>query len=273
MMSKSMRPCGSDEEEKMKKILTALIVAIIAGSGLWASAPSAEICPVCLFPHEGWTHMDSSAVPEPPVMHEPVIVLDEPGISAAIPEDGGLVSDDRIWTAAAENDVTFTLSAGFSMPRLMTAWWLDCLAPVDDDSWKSDWIVDARGGMLFSVKDDLRIGFETGAILHLDGDEGVSSYDIPAMAKLSWEPQVGILSFPVRLGSGLFTGFSPVTRETTVGVILDASIGIQLELGGGFILSLDTRADAQMRLDIKNGFDSRIEVMWIPAVLTLGVRF
>lgn len=268
-----MRPCGSDEEEKMKKILTALIVAIIAGSGLWASAPSAEICPVCLFPHEGWMHMDPSAVPEPPVMYEPVIVLDDPGISAAIPEDGGLVSDDRIWTVAAENDVTFTLSAGFSMPQLMTAWWLDCLAPVDDDSWKSDWIVDARGGMLFSVKDDLRIGFETGAILHLDGDEGVSSYDIPAMAKLSWEPQAGILSFPVRLGSGLFTGFSPVTRETTVGVILDASIGIQLELGGCFILSLDTRADAQMRLNIKNGFDSRIEVMWIPAVLTLGVRF
>ena len=235
-------------------IITAVLLAMLSMTGAFADGVTAETCPVCLFPHENEAHL--SAVPEAPTMYPPVAV------PYAVQATLETVHDE---------DIDMTFSVGATSGRLSWAWWLDCMAPAGLE--KDAWIVDARAGLLFGKTELFSIGFEAGALLHLDGKGSVDAYDIPLMLKMAIVPESGIVGFPVRLGIGVFTGFSPITREVSFGTAADASVGLLVRLGGHFSLGVDTKVEALMRLDVKNGYDSTFELMWIPAVVTLGVRF
>ena len=237
---------------KRTKILAVLL--LLLATVAYASDMKAEICPVCLFPHEAGVHQ--AAILEPPAMLLPVTV------PYAVPETPDVIHDEAI---------DLTLSVGATSGKLSWAYWLDCFAPADIE--KDSWIVDAKAGLSFRKTDLFSFGFEAGALLHLDGKGSVDAYDIPLMLKMALVPEAGIIGFPIRLGIGLFTGFSPVTRDVSFGTAVDASMGLLVRLGEYLSLGVDTKVEALMRLDVDNGYDSTFELMWIPAVVTLGIGF
>ena len=237
---------------KRTKILAVLLLLLVAAA--YASDMKTEICPICLFPHESGFHQTAS--PEAPTMYSPVTV---PYATQSALET---VHDD---------DLDLTLSVGTTSGRLSWVYWLDCMASTGLE--KDSWIVDARAGLSFRKTELFYFGFEAGALLHLDEKGSVDAYDIPLMLKMALVPETGIVGFPIRLGIGVFTGFSPVTREVSFGTAADASLGLLVRLGENFSLGVDTKVEALMRLDAENGYDSTFELMWIPAVVTLGIRF
>ena len=228
-----------------------LLLLLVATA--YASDMKTEICPICLSPHESGFHQ--TAIPEAPTMYPPVAV---PYAVTAETED----SDD---------DIGLTFSVGAAPGMFTWSWWLDCMAPTGLE--KDTWIVDARAGLSFMKTDLFSFGFEAGALLHLDEKGNVEAYYIPLMLKMALVPEAGIVGFPVRLGIGVFTGFSPITREVSLGTAMDASLGLLVRLGEHLSLGVDTKVEALMRLDVENGYDSTFELMWIPAVVTLGIRF
>lgn len=232
----------------MKKILLSISILLLAICGAYAS-PVAEHCPICLFPHSGEGH---EVVPAP-VMHQPEAVQLMPAID--LHEEG----DDSLY-----------ISAGIAPGRFSRSFWLDCLADAGTAAGPS---LDARLGMSFGTGGILSFGFEAGALLHFSEDWKPQSYDVPVMLKLTIMPEAGIVSFPTRFGIGGFSGFSPDTREVSFGAMADVSAGIGITLGGHLTASVETRLDALMRLDVQDGRDSMLDLIWVPAVLTLGVRF
>ena len=237
---------------KRTKILAVLL--FLLATAAYASDMKTEICPICLFPHENGFHQVD--VPEAPTMYPPVTV------PYAVQTAADSVHDE---------DIDLTFSLGATSGKLTWSWWLDCMAPTGLE--KDSWIVDARAGLSFMKTDLFSLGFEAGALLHLDEKGSVEAYDIPLMLKMAIVPESGIIGFPIRLGIGIFTGFSPVTREVSFGTAVDASLGLLVRLGEHFSLGIDTKVEALMRLDVENGYDSTFELMWIPAVVTLGIRF
>ena len=237
---------------KRTTILAVLLLLLVAAA--YASDMKTEICPICLFPHENRLHQ--TANPEVPTMYPPVAV------SYAVQATPETVHDE---------DIDLTFSVGETSGKLSWSWWLDCMAPTNLE--KDSWIVDARAGLSFRKTDLFSFGFEAGALLHLDEKGSVASYDIPLMLKMALVPEAGIIGFPVKFGIGLFTGFSPITRDVSFGTAVDASMGLLVRLGEHLSLGVDTKVEALMRLDVKNGYDSTFELMWIPAVVTLGIRF
>ena len=236
---------------KRTTILAVLLLLLVATA--YASDMKSEVCPICLFPHENEVHL--SVVPEAPTMYPPVAV---PYAVTAETED----SDD---------DIGLTFSVGAAPGMFIWSWWLDCMAPTGLE--KDSWIVDARAGLSFTKTDLFSFEFEAGALLHLDGKGSVDAYDIPLMLKMAIVPEAGIVGFPIRLGIGVFMGFSPITRDVSFGTAVNASVGFLVRLGEHFLLGVDTKVDALMRFDVENGYDSTFELMWIPAVVTLGIRF
>ncbi len=237
---------------KRTKILVVLLLLLVAAA--YASDMKTEICPICLFPHESGLHQ--TAIPEAPTMYSPVAV---PYAVQATPE------------TVHDADIDLTFSVGATSGMFLWSWWLDCMAPTGLE--KDSWIVDAKAGLSFRKTDLFSFGFEAGALLHLDGKGSVDAYDIPLMLKMALVPEAGIIGFPIRLGIGIFTGFSPITREVSFGTAVDASVGLLVRLGEYLSLGVDTKVEALMRLDVENGYDSTFELMWIPAVVTLGIRF
>ena len=236
---------------KRTKILAVLL--LLMATAAYASDMKAEICPICLFPHENGLHqMD---VPEAPTVLPPVMV------PYAV-QTADVVHDE---------DIDLIFSLGATSGKLSWAYWLDCMAPTGFE--KNSWIVDARAGLSFRKTALFSFGFEAGALLHLDRKGSVEAYDIPLMMKMALVPETGIVGFPIRLGIGIFTGFSPVTRDVSFGTAADVSLGLLVRLGEHFSLGVDTKVEALMRFDVKNGYDSTFELMWIPAVVTLGIRF
>ena len=235
---------------KRTKIMAVLLLLLVAAA--YASDMKTEICPICLFPHENGLHQVD--VPEASTMYPPVAVP-----YAVSVETGN------------DEDIELTFSAGVTPGMLTWSWWLDCMAPTGLE--KDAWIIDARAGLSFRKTDLFSFGFEAGALLHLDGKGSVDAYDIPLMLKMALVPETGIVGFPIRLGIGLFTGFSPVTREVSFGTAADASMGLLVRLGEHLSLGVDTKVEALMRLDVDNGYDSTFELMWIPALVTLGIGF
>ena len=236
---------------KRTKILAVLLLLLVAAA--YASDMKTEICPICLFPHETGAHQ--VIIHDPPTMYSPVMV------PYAV----------QTTDAVHDEDIDLTFSLGATSGRLSWGYWLDCMAPTGLE--KDSWLVDARVGLSFRKTDLFSFGFETGALLHLDGKGSVEAYDIPLMLKMNIVPEAGIIGFPIRLGIGVFTGFSPVTREVSFGTAMDASLGLLVRLGEHLSLGVDTKVEALMRLDVKNGYDSTFELMWIPAVVTLGIGF
>ena len=236
---------------KRTTILAVLLLLLMAAA--YASDMKTEICPICLFPHENGLHQ--SAVPEAPTMYPPVAV---PYAVTAETED----SDD---------DIGLTFSVGAAPGMFSWVYWLDCMAPTNLE--KDAWIVDARAGLSFRKTELFYFGFEAGALLHLDGKGNVDAYDIPLMLKMAIVPEAGIVGFPIRLGIGVFTSFLPVTCDVSFGTAADASLGLLVRLGEHLSLGVDTKVEALIRLDVENGYDSTFELMWIPAVVTLGIRF
>lgn len=239
---------------KMKKtvVFALVLLTLLSASAAWATDIRVETCPTCLFPHvDAIAHVK---VPSPPTMLTPVTV---PYAAPA-----GTVVDGN-------DEVSLTLSVGATRGMAAWSWWLDCLTPIGDE--ENLWSVDVRAGLHIARTDMLSLGFETGAILTLD--DGVEAYDIPMMLKMSLLPGSGAFRFPLRLGVGVFTGFSPVSREVSFGSAADASVGIQMELGDVFTVALETRVEALMRLDVANGRDSTLELMWVPGVVSVGARF
>ena len=236
---------------KRTKILVVLLLLLVTAA--YASDMKTETCPICLFPHENRLHQP--AIPEAQTMYPPV----------AVPY--AIQTTD----AAYDEDIDLTFSVGATSGRLSWVYWLDCMAPTGLE--KDSWIVDARAGLSFRKTDLFSFGFEAGALLHLDEKGSVDAYDIPLMMKMALVPETGIVGFPIRLGIGVFTGFLPVTREVSFGTAADASLGLLVRLGENFSLGVDTKVEALMRLDMENGYDSTFELMWIPAVVTLGIRF
>ena len=237
---------------KRTTILAVLLLLLVAAA--YASDMKSEVCPVCLFPHETGTHQ--VAIPDPPTMYSPVAV------PYAVQATLETVHDE---------DIDLTFSLGATSGKLSWVYWLDCMTPTGLE--KDLWIVDARAGLSFGKTDLFSIGFEAGALLHLDGNGSVDAYDIPLMLKMNIVPEAGIIGFPIRLGIGIFTGFSPITRDVSFGTAVNASVGLLVRLGERLSLGVDTKVEALMRLDVKNGYDSTFELMWIPAVVTLGIRF
>lgn len=237
---------------KRTTILAVLLLLLVAAA--YASDMKTEICPICLFPHENGLHqMD---VPEAPTMYPPVTV---PYAVQPAPE------------TFHDDDIDLAFSIGATSGKLSWVYWLDCMAPTGLE--KDSWIVDARAGLSFGKTELFSIGFEAGTLLHLDEEGSVTAYDIPLILKMNIVPEAGIIGFPIRLGIGIFTGFSPVTRDVSFGTAADVSLGLLVRLGENFSLGVDTKVEALMRLDVKNGYDSTFELMWIPAVVTLGIRF
>ena len=237
----------------MKRTTILAVLLLLLATAAYASDMKAESCPICLFPHENGLHqMD---VPEAPTMYPPV----------AVPY--AIQTTD----AAYDEDIDLTFSVGATSGMFSWSWWLDCMAPTGLE--KDSWIVDARAGLSFRKTELFYFGFEAGALLHLDEKGSVDTYDIPLMLKMALVPETGIVGFPIRLGIGVFTGFSPVTREVSFGTAADVSMGLLVRLGEHLSLGVDTKVEALMRLDVKNGYDSTFEVIWIPAVVTLGIRF
>lgn len=237
---------------KRTTILAVLLLLLVAVA--YASDMKAEICPICLSPHESGFHQ--TAIPEAPTMYPPVAV------PYAVQPAPGTVHNENI-------DLAFSIGA--TSGKLSWVYWLDCMAPTGLE--KDSWIVDARAGLSFMKTELFSFGFEAGALLHLDEKGSVASYDIPLMLKMALVPEAGIIGFPVKFGIGLFTGFSPITRDVSFGTAVDASMGLLVRLGEHLSLGVDTKVEALMRLDVKNGYDSTFELMWIPAVITLGIRF
>ena len=237
----------------MKRTTILAVLLLLLATVTFASDMRAEVCPICLSPHENGIHQP--AIPEAPTMYPPMTVPYAVQMADA-------VHDDNI-------DLTFSLGA--TSRKLSWVYWLDCMATTDLE--KDAWIVDARAGLSFRKTDLFSLGFEAGALLHLDEKGSVDAYDIPLMLKMAIVPESGIIGFPIRLGIGIFTGFSPVTREVSFGTAVDASLGLLVRLGEHFSLGIDTKVEALMRLDVENGYDSTFELMWIPAVVTLGIRF
>ena len=227
---------------------------MLSMTGAFADGVTAEMCPTCLFPHGNEVHM--SAIPETPTMYPPVTV---PYSAQSAPE------------TIHEEDIDMMFSIGATSGKLSWGYWLDCMAPTGLE--KDAWIVDARFGLSFRKTDLFSFGFEAGALLHLDGKGSVASYDIPLTLKMALVPEAGIIGFPIRLGIGVFTGFSPITREVSFGTATDASVGLLVRMGEYFSLGVDTKVETLMRLDVDNGYDSTFELIWIPAVVTLGIRF
>lgn len=237
----------------MKRTTILAVLLLLLATAAYASDMKAESCPICLFPHENGLHqMD---VPEAPTMYPPV----------AVPY--AIQTTD----AAYDEDIDLTFSVGATSGMFSWSWWLDCMAPTGLE--KDSWIVDARAGLSFRKTELFYFGFEAGALLHLDEKGSVDTYDIPLMLKMALVPETGIVGFPIRLGIGVFTGFSPVTREVSFGTAADVSMGLLVRLGEHLSLGVDTKVEALMRLDVKNGYDSTFEVIWIPVVVTLGIRF
>ena len=237
----------------MKRTTILAVLLLLLATAAYASDMKAESCPICLFPHENGLHqMD---VPEAPTMYPPV----------AVPY--AIQTTD----AAYDEDIDLTFSVGATSGMFSWSWWLDCMAPTGLE--KDSWIVDARAGLSFRKTELFYFGFEAGALLHLDEKGSVDTYDIPLMLKMALVPETGIVGFPIRLGIGVFTGFSPVTREVSFGTAADVSMGLLVRLGEHLSLGVDTKVEALMRLDMENGYDSTFELMWIPAVVTLGIRF
>ena len=228
-----------------------MLLLLVAAA--YASDMKAEVCSVCLSPHESGFHQ--TAIPEAPTMLPPVT------IPYAV----------QTMNEVHNEDIDLTFSVGATSESLAWSWWLDCMAPTGLE--KDSWIVDARAGLSFGKTALFSFGFEAGALLHLDEKGSVEAYDIPLMLKMALVPETGIVGFPIRLGIGVFTGFSPVTREVSFGTAADASLGLLVRLGENFSLGVDTKVEALMRLDAENGYDSTFELMWIPAVVTLGIRF
>ncbi len=237
----------------MKRTKIMAVLLLLLATVAYASDMKAESCPVCLFPHENGLHQVD--VPESPTMHPPVTV---PYAVTAETED-------------ADDDIGLTFSVGAAPDMFTWSWWLDCMAPTGLE--KDAWIVDARAGLSFMKTALFSFGFEAGTLLHLDEKGSVDAYDIPLMLKMALVPEAGIIGFPIRLGIGLFTGFSPVTRDVSFGTAVNASAGFLVRLGEHFLLGVDTKVEALMRLDVKNGYDSTFELMWVPAVVTVGIRF
>ena len=236
---------------KRTTILAVLLLLLVAAA--YASDMKSEVCPICLSPHESGFHQ--TAIPEAPTMYPP----------GAVPyavQMADAVHDDVI-------DLTFSLGA--TSGSLAWSWWLDCMAPTGLE--KDAWIVDARAGLSFRKTDLFSFGFEAGVLLHLDEKGSVDVYDIPLMLKMALVPEAGIVGFPIRFGIGVFTGFSPITRDVSFGTAMDASLGLLVRLGEHLSLGFDTKVEALMRLDVENGYVSTFELMWIPAVVTLGIRF
>ena len=236
---------------KRTTILAVLLLLLVAAA--YASDMKTEICPICLFPHENRLHQ--TANPETPTMYPPV----------AVPY--AIQTTD----AAYDKDIDLTFSVGATSGMFSWSWWLDCMAPTGLE--KDSWIVDARAGLSFTKTELFYFGFEAGALLHLDEKGSVDAYDIPLMLKMALVPEAGIVGFPIRFGIGVFTGFSPITRDVSFGTAMDASLGLLVRLGEHLSLGVDTKVEALMRLDVENGYDSTFELMWIPAVVTLGIRF
>lgn len=228
-------------------IIPLLLLAVAA----YAIGITSEACPVCFPPNP-----QGVMIPDAPIVLPPVAV------PYAIQAPSATIHDEKI-------DLTF--SVGATSGKLSWVYWLDCMAPTGLE--KDPWIIDARAGLSFRKTDIFSIGFEAGALLHLDGDGRVVSYDIPLMLKMSLVPEADILEFPIRLGIGVFTGFSPVTREVSFGTAADASLGLLVRLGEHFSLGVDTKVEVLMRLDMENGHDSTFELIWIPAMVTLAIRF
>ena len=235
---------------KRTTILAVLLLLLVAAA--YASDMKTEICPICLFPHENRLHQTTN--PEAPTMYPPVVV------PYAVPVETG-----------NDEDIELTFSAGVTPGMFTWSWWLDCMAPTGLE--KEAWIVDVRAGLSFMKTALFSFGFEAGALLHLDGKGSVDAYDIPLMLKMALVPETGIVGFPIRLGIGVFTGFSPITRDVSFGTAVNASVGFLVRLGEHFSLGVDTKVEALMRLDVVNGYDSTFELMWIPAVVTVGIRF
>ena len=237
----------------MKRTTILAVLLLLLVTAAYASDMKTETCPICLFPHENRLHQP--AIPEAQTMYPPVAV------PYAIQTTG----------AVHDEDIDLTFSVGATSGRLSWSWWLDCMAPTNLE--KDAWIVDARAGLSFRKTDLFSFGFEAGALLHLDGKGSVEAYDIPLMLKMALVPEAGIIGFPVKLGIGLFTGFSPITRDVSFGTAANASMGLLVRLGEHLSLGVDTKVEALMRLDVKNGYDSTFELIWIPAVVTLGIGF
>lgn len=172
-------------------ILAVLLLLLVATA--YASDMKAEICPICLFPHENRLHQ--TANPETPTMYPPV----------AVPYAVQMAD------TAHDEDIDLTFSVGATSRNLAWSWWLDCMAPTNLE--KDSWIVDARAGLSFTKTELFYFGFEAGALLHLDEKGSVDAYDIPLMLKMALVPEAGIVGFPIRFGIGVFTGFSPITRD------------------------------------------------------------
>lgn len=237
----------------MKRTTILAVLLLLLVTAAYASDMKTETCPICLFPHENRLHQP--AIPEAQTMYPPV----------AVPY--AIQTTD----VAYDEDIDLTFSVGATSGMFSWSWWLDCMAPTGLE--KDSWIVDARAGLSFRKTDLFSFGFEAGALLHLDEKGSVDAYDIPLMMKMALVPETGIVGFPIRLGIGVSTGFSPVTREVSFGTAADASLGLLVRLGENFSLGVDTKVEALMRLDMENGYDSTFELMWIPAVVTLGIGF
>ena len=242
----------------MKRTTILAVLLLLLVTAAYASDMKTETCPICLFPHENRLHQP--AIPEAQTMYPPVAV--PYAVQATLEQSTRTVHDE---------DIDLTFSLGATSGKLSWVYWLDCMTPTGLE--KDLWIVDARAGLSFTKTDLFSFGFEAGALLHLDGKGRVEAYDIPLMLKMAIVPEAGIIAFPIRLGIGVFTGFSPVTREVSLGMAMDASMGLLVRLGDYLSLGVDTKVEALMRLDVENGYDSTFELMWIPAVVTLGIRF
>ena len=113
---------------KRTKILAVLL--LLLATAAYASDMKAEICPICLSPHESGFHQ--TAIPEAPTMYPPV----------AVPYSVQMTD------AAYDENIDLTFSVGATSGRLSWVYWLDCMAPTGLE--KDAWIVDARAGLLLT---------------------------------------------------------------------------------------------------------------------------
>ena len=177
---------------KRTTILAVLLLFLVAAA--YASDMKTEICPICLFPHGTEAHQVT--ISDSPTMYPPVAV------PYAVQSTLETVHDE---------DINLTFSLGATSGKLSWVYWLDCMAPTGLE--KNSWIIDARAGLSFRKMELFSIGFEAGTLLYLDGKGSVDAYDIPLMLEMAIVPEAGIIGFPIRLGIGILTGFSPITRD------------------------------------------------------------
>lgn len=177
---------------------------------------------------------------------------------------------ETVTVEKTSNPDTFELffSSGISKDLFLLSWYLDCFAPSKENV--ATYLTDSRLGFYVNKRETLSLGFETGAFLHIEKGGEISSYDIPLLLGLKAGPKWGIVKIPFGIKAGMFSSYTLFDRGISFGPIVEASVGVSFDLGESFVMGLETKADALMRLNVSNSRNSVLAFYWIPASVFLA---